>query len=660
MTNAPVSEAWANGGEPPPRSQRRHPLFATVWLMALAAIAVVRMARRMDHTAIPDAVHRYFPYATRLMNEGLGFLLSPESAHVAPLGYLWPALFGNDVLTIRWVNACLFLVCLVLLWHICQRLCDTRAAVIATLLMVAHPPLYTLFPVELTEPLFMTGIFVWVFGLVGIAQQPDRRWRYIAVAAVGLAITLLSRPVLQFTALILMLLALMFGNWPGRLGSVKTITSVRRISHAIALSIAMAFVPAAAIAFKNGYLFGVWGIATGSGAALVLGLHPLSLGAEPSYLGLDYDVTALALMVPGTQGDHLDPAADRMLKLVAMDFLRSMSPGEAVAFFSRKLWWWMFHHPAHGSALRSWRVFQWGVLALFAVASLSKKLQRDHVVRALDSRPAESIIALLCIVVASLLAQFQIVLYNSRYSTGLLEPWLLILTGVGLSMLTRPWRLCARNTDQVLAFGTQLQLPRGASRVAFMMGALILISGPFLAARWMKKSEFVTLDVRHHGPTELVFASTDQTGVTANGLTQVGPDQWRMNTSPAALIVPSHGPYTAPTYVNGIWLLRFAIQAKHPERCSRAEVAYTNPVTDVALITPTLALDAHGGMQTYAVHANGNMRPAGAGALRIAFHCPTGTLVNWHGMELHRSNTYSIMARHLALQSSTLPRQPTP
>ena len=176
----------------------------------------------------------------------------------------------------------------------------------------------------------------------------------------------------------------------------------------------------------------------------------------------------------------------------------------------------------------------------------------------------------------------------------------------------------------------------------------------------MKKSEFVTLDVRHHGPTELVFASTDQTGVTANGLTQVGPDQWRMNTSPAALIVPSHGPYTAPTYVNGIWLLRFAIQAKHPERCSRAEVAYTNPVTDVALITPTLALDAHGGMQTYAVHANGNMRPAGAGALRIAFHCPTGTLVNRQGMELHRSNTYSIMARHLALQSSTLPRQPTP
>ena len=137
----------------------------------------------MDHAVIPDALHRYFPYARRFIDEGWGFLLSPDSFHVAPLGYLWPALFNNNLLTIRWVNASLFVICLILLWRICQQLGGTRAAVVATGLMVAHPQLYTLFPVELTEPLFFTGALLWVYGLVGIAEQSGRRWRYISMAA---------------------------------------------------------------------------------------------------------------------------------------------------------------------------------------------------------------------------------------------------------------------------------------------------------------------------------------------------------------------------------------------------------------------------------------------------------------------------------------------
>lgn len=651
MTNASGSDALDSNGEPLMRSWLRTQLFSTSWLIVLGAIAVTRMARQMNHAAAPDAVHRYFPYATRLTDEGLLFLLSPESVHVAPLGYLWPALFSSDLLTIRWVNASLFLVCLILLWRICQQLGGARAAVAATLIMVAHPQFYTLFPIELTEPLFLTGVFVWVFGLVGIVKQPKNRWRFIAIAAAGLAVTLLARPILQFTALLLVLMTSILGLWPGRLGSETAVATVRHTSRAVAASILLAFVPAAVVAIKNGTLFGVWGIATGSGAALVLGLHPLSLGAEPAYLGLDYDVTRLAGLVPGTEGDHLDPAADRMLKLVAMDFLRDMTPGEASAYFTRKLWWWMFHHPAHGSALRGWRVFEWLVLALSTAVGISKWTRRSHAMQSRHQWGTLGIVALLGVVLASLLAQFQIVLYNSRYSTGALEPWLLILAGMGLSTLAKPWRLFANHDHQALTLGTELRLPRGAPRAAFILGALILMSSPFMAVRWMKTHEFVMLDAHRLGPTESVFVSTEQVGVTANGLTEDEGGGWRMNASPAALIIPAPGPFMGSAYVNGVWLLQFAIQTEDPRRCRRAELAYTHPVTDTVPNIPTLALDVNSGMQTYAVHANRHMQPAGAGALRIAFHCPVGTVVSWHGMELRRSNTQSIMTRHLTLQS---------
>lgn len=650
------------GGESLAASRRpQTQVFALCWLSILTIVALWRMSHRMDHAVIPDALHRYFPYARRFIDEGWGFLLSPDSFHVAPLGYLWPALFNNNLLTIRWVNASLFVICLILLWRICQQLGGTRAAVVATGLMVAHPQLYTLFPVELTEPLFFTGALLWVYGLVGIAEQSGRRWRYISMAAFGLAITLLSRPVLQVTSLFLLLLTAAIGLWPSKVERRESLMPVQQASRAAALSIALAFVPAAAIAIKNGLLFGVWGITTGSGAALLLGVHPLSLGAEPAYVGLGYDVSSLSLMVPGTDGDHLHPAADRKLALVAMDFIRSMTPTEAAAFFARKLWWWMFHHPEHGSTLRAWRVFAWLALFVSAVISVSTWSQQratTSVMRPLSAR--NGVLVLLSIVLASLLAQLQLVLYNSRYSTGALEPWLLILTGVGLASIISPWRMFANSNDRFVTVGIRLQAPRRLPRLATVAAALLLIAGPFVAVRWMKDHEVVTLNAHRLGPTEPVFVSNDQVGIISNGMTQISQSRWRMDASPAALIVPAAGPFTAPVFVNGIWLFQLSIHADKPRRCKRVEVAYTHPITDVAVITPTLAVNADGAMHTYAVHANGNMRPARAGALRVAFHCPAGTVIDWGGMELRRSSTDALMARHLALPARSPRSQPMP
>jgi len=536
----------------------------------------------------------------------------------------------------------------------------------STLLMVLHPELHHYFPTELTEPIFLFGAFLWIFGIVRIGEQPFQPNKYIALAAIGLMLTLLVKPVLQFICLLILITTLIIWLWPQN-NQKKDNSIARRFARAIALSTTFALLPAAGVALKNGILFGVWGIATGSGAALYLGVHPLSIGTEPAYFGLTYDVSKLALMVPGTDGDHLHPAADSLLKAVALDFLKNMTIEDAVIYFGRKLWWWAFDFP--GTKLRTFRALEWLVLLLGAAytalcwlrsrsATVAGEATNRRKLPAAVIQPKIRFIILvgLGIILTGMLVQLQVVLYNSRYSVVAVEPWLLILTGVSAAALMRPWRTFLRRDSATVTLGVRLRLMSGKPRVLYAASMALLLAGPSAFIHWTKHYENLELDPQHLGPVTSVFSADGSINIVSDGMTRITTDLWRMDTSPAALIIPAAGPFSWPALsTNDIWLLNFSVSTSAPMNCRFAELAYTQPQVTETHSIPRLAIRADARAHAYAVHANRELRPAGPGSMRIAFHCPIGTTVQWDRMQLLSSDTVTMAARHIPLTKSVEP-----
>ena len=99
------------------------------WLVPVMVLAVVRLAEIWGRPAPHDAVYTYFPAAKRLINEGFAFFLDPESYRMAPLAYIWPALWQLDQDAIRLANGALFLAAAAMLWRtadllaVCARRC---------------------------------------------------------------------------------------------------------------------------------------------------------------------------------------------------------------------------------------------------------------------------------------------------------------------------------------------------------------------------------------------------------------------------------------------------------------------------------------------------------------------------------------------------------
>ncbi|NZA02366.1 hypothetical protein H0I39_12450 [Ottowia beijingensis] len=71
------------------------------WLVPVLVLAAIRLAEIWGRPTPHDAVYTYLPAAQRLTTEGLAFFLDPESYRMAPLAYIWPALWQFDQDAIR-------------------------------------------------------------------------------------------------------------------------------------------------------------------------------------------------------------------------------------------------------------------------------------------------------------------------------------------------------------------------------------------------------------------------------------------------------------------------------------------------------------------------------------------------------------------------------
>ncbi|WP_162995898.1 hypothetical protein [Acidovorax sp. 1608163] len=626
----------------------------SAWLWpALAAIAGwINIHHRFNQVVHADAEQTYLPAARLFLEQGWSFFLSPASYRVVPLAYLWPALWGAEPYWIRLANGGLWLGCVYFLWNTSLLLGGLRAGILAMFLWAIHPELPRYFATELTEPIFLFGVFGWIYFSAKIIIQKKINATTIWLAALMLTITLLSRPVLQIIAPILLITCLIqMGT--SNMRQPQKIDKTSNACRAMAISLALSLIIPAIWIVKNGIIFGLWGLGTGSGTGLYLGTHPLFQGTEPPFLGLNYDVNILGITALN-EGDHLSIAVDRIAKNAALWQIKSMSFFEGLLFFARKAWWWLMHHPsqvdAFGSALRKMRIFEILTVGTFLLTAIHKKIQeKKHSGSFFAKSPpwtaTEIFSAALFCIFFLMLAQLLPILYNSRYSSALLDPWLILITSYGFSKIlaslnfestfkSYQWRIGFTTNSDAKIFKVLLKI------------ALLIFSTPIIFNA-IKNREQIKIDPDHLGKniSHLEISLNSQT--KTYGLVYKEKNTWVVTESPAAFQVlinqESINKITESAVFNGLWKTELTLTPPQGGACRKAEISYQTdegkilqPINRRPLL---LALSGNGKTEQLVTHANNELRPHQPGSLRTVLNCPVGTVLQW-------KNTQFLESRH--------------
>lgn len=384
--------------------------LAVLGAMGLALLLIVpRLALPVSF----DGAHTYLPSAARFLAEGFSFLGTEQSVMVAPLSYFYPALLGASEKAVRWSNVLLYLAAIALAFD-AVRLAHSRGAGIATAFLLAFSP--TLRPYigdVLSEPPYIFAVVLWATAVSRVATFPTGpQYGWIAAGALALSIATLTRPsVMLFAPGMTALFA--WRAW-------KSNARERPVEWRLAMLHALAMVLPLAWILRNYLLFGLASIATGSGAALWLGIDPLVDGFDPSYFGMDYDVGGVARDM-----SHLSIEADRTLRAVAAIQLQDIPLPVMAEMLARKaaaLLVFSSHEMGEGlAAQRSWRI----VLLVLAGAAIMWT-RRSRVVLAVSA------------MVAYMVAIHLPALYHHRYAVGALDPPLTLLAAIGLANCFKP------------------------------------------------------------------------------------------------------------------------------------------------------------------------------------------------------------------------------
>ncbi len=618
------------------------------WILLAATKQLIRFFPPPDAPLNGDAQWTYLPNARALLKAPWDFLTtSPDSYHVAPLGYVWAAVWGADAPRIQLAHCVLFLACVLLMWRCATRLGGRVAGVIATSLLVYHPELVSFIPQVLTEALYLFGLMLFTAAAVEYVLSDRHRGAWLGLAATGLTITLLSRPVLQIFAVLGCALAI-GATWylAHRTSSTNSATERWRrvINRPLCAALFAALLLPAAVIIKNGVYFGVWGLGTGAGSGLYYGVSPNKMGMEPVFSGFDYDAGIVPLAAdPTSKGNPLSAQGDEVNKRVALDIIQNTSLRDNAAFFAHKLQAWLFYSTPelHTSyKLRSFRIFEWLAIG-FAIGILlpgSRKRPPNAGLRLAGptGREAErwGICVLLLLLVLAMAFQLTPVLYNTRYNAFFMGPWLLLLAGVGAAL--------------VIQMAVQVSLPLTARALltknlfGIFLVALMALLPPVLTS-YAERHETWAMDPYRPGPTAVMLDGSAMGPVKSVGATEVGQRQWRLDTRRATLVVPFEAAVEKAALskpLEALWRVRLAVHAEDAsEACQKLRLTVSPPASlgDWYDPEPILTLRVDGSLHTYAINGNDVLRPKGSGSLYLTFDCPPGTTVTWAGAELLRS-----------------------
>ena len=621
-------------------------------LLALLAVAVQRLRQAYPPLEAPlnsDAFWTYLPNARKLLQAPWTFLTTdPASYHVAPLAYVWPALLGADQALIQLANGGLFLASCVLLWDLVRRLGGMLAAFVATGMLVGHPDVIKHAPLVLTESIYLFGMMLGLYGALRASLAPaGARSGWLGLLALGLTTTLLSRPVLQYMALAALLLLFVAAHL-----RLRWLPLDRVLARGLFYALAAALVLPLAFAAKNAAYFDVWGIGTGSGTGLYYGLSPFKNGSEPIYSNFSYDAGTTPWAVMPEIGDQpLDRRADAINRTVALELVKRTTLADNLAFFGLKLKGWLLTATPElhiDSRWRLIRVFEWLTIVTFSIALAYRAWRRAPVTLpgAAGRRIQLGAYYLLLLIVLGMAVQLVPVLYNMRYASYFIEPWLMMLTGLSVGYLVQ---------GDVLLRGRRQWLD------VLLRLAVVAVLGftAYQASRHAVRHEAWRLDPYRPGPTAVVLPSSLFQAPQGEGMVRdtdpaSGRQVWRFTASPATLHVdvdtrgaPDIGPERAR---DAMWRLRFAL-APAPDRlsrCLRVEVAVAPHHDPISWYEPPPWVPARAGIEprTYLIAGNGALRPKDRARLSLTFYCPIGSLLDWRGQELLGS-TLPLAARAL-------------
>ena len=152
--------------------------------------------------------------------------------------------------------------------------------------------------------------------------------------------------------------------------------------------------------------------------------------------------------VPRRQPPHPKPAATpldqraaQVNARVALDIVRNTSLPDNLAFFTHKLRAWLLYSTPElqvSYKLRAIRLFEWLSIAAAAIVLASR--WRRGTASLLPCAPGKTpeklgILLLLLLLTLAMAVQLTPVLYNTRYNTYFMEPWLMLLCGASVGIL---------------------------------------------------------------------------------------------------------------------------------------------------------------------------------------------------------------------------------
>jgi len=381
-----------------------------------------------------DAKAFYLPLAKRLLAEGPPFLLTEAAVQVPPLSYVFPALFGADLVLQKKISIGLATLVIFLLFRAGWVL-HSRVAGLAAASLYAGSRLFKAFlPTAGVEPMFIFLTAVWLWGMAE-GWSRSRRWPFL-VAGVAIGMAALTRATIVYFLPLMIIAAWWLGQrslddrerWRGML-----------IGHLLACALVLP------VLAKNLVLFGLPSVSTGAGIALFFGSSPLTWGFDQNYFTVGLDI--VAIIPPGAS--HLEVASDRRLMAVAKHMLLTQDPLLTAKMCLLKL---------HAFLLLSDR--EWfGVVSEFRNTRILLFALCWPLLLRVRSYPVAG-------VVAALLAYQVIVhvpvLYAMRYSVVAIDLGLAFLAGLGLAELLVRRRWLGLAATLLAAWLMSLILNRGA------------------------------------------------------------------------------------------------------------------------------------------------------------------------------------------------------
>ena len=296
----------------------RYTLKRWGWLFVAILIFLCQTMWHFNKPTAPDVVQIYLPLAKKFLAQGISFFLQPESIIALPVSYLWPSLFGGDIVAIKSANVFCGVLMILLTYGIGQQLHSRIAGLIAAFLFAVSPLIVRWIPTALSEPPFYLFTLIWLWGMGEVIA--GKKWA-IPIASIALSMSILTRAIWFYPSIVILFFVSLLFIFKF---TARTTTCYTTVALALGLVIPILVI------IKNIVLFGVPTIESGSGGALFLGTNILTNGFEPPLLGLTYETGNIGFKNAIGNQEHAR---------VAMQFLKERSVFDLFDWFLTKISW---------------------------------------------------------------------------------------------------------------------------------------------------------------------------------------------------------------------------------------------------------------------------------------------------------------------------------